>query len=149
MYNVEQMIAEGQAAIKRHPRRGASVADIMALTSDNYDRWERTDRLYLFGIALGMRIAKAEQRKGRTLTEARRKPGKGTVQARIAEYVKDSGMEPAAISDRSGIGLHRLQEIIKGNREMTAAEYEQICRAIGKTPDDFMIMTNGRETGSD
>lgn len=138
MYNLEKMIETGREALKRNPRYNIGSHDFRVLTSDGYDRWTRSENCYLFGIALGMRIAKAEQKKRST-----RKPGNVgmVVQARVSEYVMENGIDPAELGVESGIVLSKIKGIISGSRKMTAAELEQICKALGKTPDDFMKMS--------
>lgn len=63
------------------------------------------------------------------------------VQSRVAEYIKRIGIKQAAICQKTGINPKRMSGILTCSLKMTADEYEKICRAIEKEPNDFM-MTN-------
>lgn len=60
------------------------------------------------------------------------------VQTRIAEYIKRMGITQAAICRKTGMKPKRVSVILTLKGKMTADEYEKICRAIEKTPNDFM-----------
>lgn len=60
------------------------------------------------------------------------------VQTRIAEYIKHMGITQAAICRKTGMSPKRVSVILTLKGKMTADEYEKICRAIEKTPNDFM-----------
>ena len=60
------------------------------------------------------------------------------VQTRVAEYIKRMGITQAAICRKTGIKPKRVSAILTLKGKMTADEYEKICRAIEKTPNDFM-----------
>ena len=61
MYNTGKMIETGRQAIRRNPNRDATSAelfrDIPGMTPDKYEQLENA---FLFGVAVGMRIAGAE-----------------------------------------------------------------------------------------
>lgn len=60
------------------------------------------------------------------------------VQTRVAEYIKRMGITQAAICRKTGMKPKRVSAILTLKGKMTADEYEKICRAIEKTPNDFM-----------
>lgn len=60
------------------------------------------------------------------------------VQARVAEYIKRLGIKQAEISRKTDIKQKRLSGIMNCSLKMTADEYEKICKAIEKEPNDFM-----------
>lgn len=60
------------------------------------------------------------------------------VQRRIAEYIKDMGIKQVKICDKTGITTKRMSGLLTCTLKMTADEYEKICKAIGKCPNDFM-----------
>ena len=62
------------------------------------------------------------------------------VQLRISEYLKESGISQASICNKTGIRTDAMSAMMKGKRKMTADEFESICRALGKTPNDFILM---------
>lgn len=61
------------------------------------------------------------------------------VQSRVAEYIKRIGIKQAAICQKTGIKAKRMSGILTCSLKMTADEYEKICRAIEKEPNDFMM----------
>lgn len=62
------------------------------------------------------------------------------VQARIAQYVSDNGIKQTFIADKTGLSKNAISAILTLNRKMSADEYEKICRALNKTPNDFMLI---------
>lgn len=60
------------------------------------------------------------------------------VQTRIADYIQRLGIKQAAICKKTGIKTKRMSGIMTGHIKMTADEYEMICKAIEKQPNDFM-----------
>mgnify|MGYP002515610434 CR=1 FL=1 len=60
------------------------------------------------------------------------------VQARGAEYIKRLGIKQAEVSRKTDIKPKRLSGIMNCSLKMTADEYEKICKAIEKEPNDFM-----------
>lgn len=60
------------------------------------------------------------------------------VQSRVADYIKHIGIKQAAICRKTGITPKRMSGILTCSLRMTADEYEKICRAIEKEPNDFM-----------
>ena len=64
MYNVETMINDGRQAIRRNPQRDATAQELRVIRDGGKgDEWETINRAYLFGVALGVRIAEAERRR--------------------------------------------------------------------------------------
>lgn len=60
------------------------------------------------------------------------------VQKRIAQYLSESGITQAFICKKTGMSPKRLSDILTNKSRMRADEYESICKALGKTPNDFM-----------
>lgn len=60
------------------------------------------------------------------------------VQTRVIEYINRIGITQAAICKKTGITPNRMSRIMTLAGKMTADEYEKICRAIEKEPNDFM-----------
>lgn len=60
------------------------------------------------------------------------------VQKRVAAYIREMGIKQTTISEKTGIRTDALSQTLLGNRKMTADEFEKICIAIDKSPNDFM-----------
>lgn len=63
-----------------------------------------------------------------------------TVQSRISEYIDRMGITQASISKKTGIKPDRLSVIMTNKSKMRADEFELICRALEKSPNDFMAL---------
>lgn len=61
-----------------------------------------------------------------------------TIQSRIAAYLSANGITQAFVANKTGISKKRMSDILTLKSKMKADEYEQICKALGKTPNDFM-----------
>lgn len=61
MYNTQRMIATAEKALKRNPKRDATAWDFKQISDSSGDKWDSMTNAYLLGVAVGMRIAKAEQ----------------------------------------------------------------------------------------
>lgn len=61
------------------------------------------------------------------------------VQTRVAEYIRNMGIKQTVISEKTGISVTALSAMLTNRRKMTADEFEKICIAIGKSPNDFMV----------
>lgn len=62
------------------------------------------------------------------------------VQSRISEYIERMGITQASICKKTGINADTLSLIMRNKRKMRADEFELICRALEKTPNDFMMV---------
>lgn len=60
-----------------------------------------------------------------------------TMQDRIAEYIRNTGIKQSSICEKTGINKDAMSAMMRGERRMTANEFETICIAIGKEPNDF------------
>lgn len=60
------------------------------------------------------------------------------VQKRIAQYLSESGITQAFICKKTGMSPKRVSDILTMKTRMRADEYESFCKALGKTPNDFM-----------
>ena len=63
-----------------------------------------------------------------------------TVQSRISEYVERMGITQASICKKTGIRADTLSLIFANKRKMRADEFELICKALEKQPNDFMLV---------
>jgi len=63
-----------------------------------------------------------------------------TVQSRISEYMDRMGITQASVCKKTGIKADTLSLILNNKRKMRADEFELICRALEKTPNDFMLI---------
>lgn len=61
-----------------------------------------------------------------------------TVQKRVATYLLDNGITQAFVAEKTGIKRKRMSDILTLKSKMKADEYEKICKALGKKPNDFM-----------
>ena len=57
---------------------------------------------------------------------------------RIASYIRLSGLKQKAIAERAGYSERQLSAMLNGKRKLWADDYERLCSALGKTPNDFM-----------
>ena len=63
MYNTQKMIEAGTQTLKRNPKRDATAREFREIRDHGGDEWDGMIDSYLFGVAVGMRIAKAEQQR--------------------------------------------------------------------------------------
>ena len=61
------------------------------------------------------------------------------VQTRVAEYIRNMGIKQTTICEKTGISVSALSAMLTNRRKMTADEFEKICIAIEKSPNDFMV----------
>lgn len=69
------------------------------------------------------------------------------VQNRVAEYIRKMGIKQTIICEKTGIRNDTLSQTFAGKRKMTADEFEKICVAIEKTPNDFMCLEESGKGG--
>lgn len=62
------------------------------------------------------------------------------VQSRISEYIRNAGIKQTVICEKTGIRPDAMSAMLNSKRKMTADEFEKICRAIDKSPNDFMSL---------
>ena len=60
------------------------------------------------------------------------------VQKRVFDYVRKMGIKQTAICRKTGITIDRMSAMNRNKARMTADEYESICKALEKQPNDFM-----------
>ena len=60
------------------------------------------------------------------------------VQSRIAQYISANGIKQSFIVEKTGLSKDIVSAIINKKRKMSADEYELFCKALNKTPNDFM-----------
>ncbi len=62
------------------------------------------------------------------------------VQERVSEYVLNNGIKQSFIVEKTGLNKDVISAILNKRRKMSADEFEIICRALNKTPNDFMLI---------
>lgn len=62
------------------------------------------------------------------------------VQQRVADYVKEMGIKQTTICEKTGIRIDTMSAMLNGKRKMSADEFEKICIALNKAPNDFMCL---------
>lgn len=62
------------------------------------------------------------------------------VQSIVAQYIKTMGFKQSVIASKTGLSENAVSAILNGKRKMSADEFAKICKAIGKEPNDFMVM---------
>ena len=61
MYNAPQRIEEGREAMRRHPARDLTAFEVHRIREEAGDVYEFGENMFLLGVAIGRRIAAAEQ----------------------------------------------------------------------------------------
>lgn len=61
-------------------------------------------------------------------------------QKRIADYISANGIKQSFIVEKTGLNKNVISGILTSSRKMSADEYVQICKALNKTPNDFMLI---------
>ena len=64
-YNIKKMITSGRDIMANNPKREITLIDIARIRESNPDVYVQIENAFLFGVALGVRIGKAEQTKKR------------------------------------------------------------------------------------
>lgn len=60
------------------------------------------------------------------------------VQSKVAQYVQNSGIKQSFISDKTGLSPAKVSLILNSNQKMTADELVLFCKALQKSPNDFI-----------
>lgn len=60
------------------------------------------------------------------------------VQKRVADYVRDNGIKNSFIVERTGYSKLKVSRILNLHQHMSADEFEQFCKALRKSPNDFI-----------
>ena len=61
-YNIQKMITSGRDIMANNPKREITLIDIARIRESNPDVYVQIENAFLFGVALGVRISKAERR---------------------------------------------------------------------------------------
>lgn len=61
-YNIQKMITSGRDIMANNPKREITLIDIARIRESNPDVYVQIENAFLFGVALGVRIGKAERR---------------------------------------------------------------------------------------
>lgn len=62
------------------------------------------------------------------------------VQERVSNYILNNGIKQSFIVEKTGLSKDIISAILNKRRKMSADEFEIICRALNKTPNDFMLI---------
>lgn len=62
------------------------------------------------------------------------------VQERVSDYILNNGIKQSFIVEKTGLNKDIMSAILNKKRRMTADEFEMICKALNKTPNDFMLI---------
>ena len=62
-------------------------------------------------------------------------------QERINKYLEENGIMQSFVAEKSGIDAAVFNRIMHNKRAMRADEYENICIALNKKPNDFMCVS--------
>lgn len=57
----------------------------------------------------------------------------------LKQYMVEQGILQKFISEKTGISLEKLGEILEGKQKMEVVEYFDICAAIGISPAQFAV----------
>ena len=60
---------------------------------------------------------------------------------RISEYLQEQGIKQRFVAEKIGVADAVVSQMLNGNRKISADEYELICIALEKEPNDFMTVT--------
>lgn len=61
------------------------------------------------------------------------------VQDRVSEYVQNNGIRQSFIVQKTGLSKYIISAILNKKRKMSADEFELVCKALNKSPNDFML----------
>lgn len=67
------------------------------------------------------------------------------INERISLYIRESGLKQKVVAEKSGYSEKQLSAMLRGTRKMWADDYERICIALGKEPNDFMCTKESAE----
>ena len=60
------------------------------------------------------------------------------VQEKVKQYIQNNGIKQSFLVEKTGLSKDIVSAIINKKRKMSADEYELFCKALNKTPNDFM-----------
>ena len=66
------------------------------------------------------------------------------INERIALHIRNTGIKQKIIAEKAGYSEKQLSAMLRGNRKLWADDYERLCIALGKEPNDFMNLPDGR-----
>ena len=62
------------------------------------------------------------------------------VQSRLSAYIRKMGITQKSICQKTGIRPDTMSKLLHNKKKMTADEFELICFAIEKEPNDFILI---------
>lgn len=60
------------------------------------------------------------------------------VNERLYQYIRKTGLKQKVVANKAGYSEKQLSSILRVTRKMWADDYERICIALDKEPNDFM-----------
>ena len=60
------------------------------------------------------------------------------VQEKVKQYIQNNGIKQSFLVEKTGLSKDIVSAILNKKRKMSADEYELFCKALNKTPNDFM-----------
>lgn len=60
------------------------------------------------------------------------------VQSKVAQYIQNMGIKQSFISEKTGLSKTKISMILNNNQKMTADELVLFCRALQKSPNEFI-----------
>lgn len=60
------------------------------------------------------------------------------IQRKLFAYIREVGITQSSICRKTGISIDRMSALARNKTKLTADEFEAICLAIQKSPNDFM-----------
>ncbi|QRN86001.1 helix-turn-helix transcriptional regulator [Clostridia bacterium] len=64
---------------------------------------------------------------------------------RISKYLKDQGIKQKAVAEKAGFSEQQFSAMMNGNRKILAEDIADICKALGKEPNDFILINSVNE----
>lgn len=60
------------------------------------------------------------------------------VQSKVASYIHNSGIRQSFICEKTGLSKAKVSLILNNKQKMTADELMLFCKALQKSPNDFV-----------
>lgn len=68
------------------------------------------------------------------------------INERISQYIRNAGLKQKVVAEKAGYSEKQLSAMLRGTRKIWADDYERICVALGKEPNDFMSVSGQDQT---
>lgn len=60
------------------------------------------------------------------------------IQKKLFAFIREVGITQSSICRKTGISIDRMSALARNKTKLTVDEFESICLAIQKSPNDFM-----------